>query len=112
MEVATLQASSSFCVISQDIPQMESLLADYAKLLRTLEFIIYEPSYKPFQIRNTFMVVRCNFWAKTRKGVSVFSVNALIRDQGSVAWKPVSAYPGLNSNPGFFFLLSKALSFE
>ena len=29
MEVANLRASSSFRVISQDIPQMESLLAGY-----------------------------------------------------------------------------------
>ena len=31
-------------------------------------------------------------------------------DQGQVVRTPVSANPGLNFNPGFFFLLSKALS--
>ena len=29
---------------------------------------------------------------------------------GPVVWMPVSANPGLNFNPGFFFFLSKALS--
>ena len=45
-----------------------------------------------------------------RKKVSLKEMQSLIDLLGPVVRSPVSANPGLNFNPGFFFFLSKALS--
>ena len=75
-------------------------------------------AWKPFSLadsNNKFVDIRWNivYLNSTDWSPYIFfkiSWEKLIKDQGPVVRRPISANPGLNFNPGFFFFCSKAFS--